>query len=83
MSELRVSGDNLVSSTDTLTPLSQTASDIVEEILPAEEPAVDPQFEQLAWVVGKLLQQHDTLTALTAARKDKRPFRSSRVQKRR
>lgn len=85
MSQLRVSCDNynLRPPVDMLTTFSQTASDVVEDSPPAEEPIVDPQYEQLAWVVGKLLNQHDLLTALQAARRDKRPLKSSRVEKRR
>lgn len=67
---------------DVLTRVSQTASDVVEDP-PAPETTIDPRYEQLAWAVGKLLQQHETLAAMNVARKDKRPSKTSRVQKRR
>lgn len=83
MSKVRVRSDNQSSETCMLTHVSQTASDTVEDSPSAQETTIDPQYEQLMWVVGKLLQQHEALAALNAARKDKRLSKTSRVQKRR
>lgn len=49
-----------------LTKCSQINIDPVEESPPVAE-AVDPQLEQLAWAVGKLIQQQETLAAIDTA----------------
>lgn len=82
MSKVRVSSDDRPLNS-MLTHSSQTASDVVEDSPPAQETTIDPRYEQLAWAVGKLLQQQDALASINSARKEKRPSKPSRVQKRR
>lgn len=45
---------------------SQISVDPVEETPPPAAETTDPQYEQLAWAVGKMIQQQETLTAIHA-----------------
>lgn len=46
-----------------LTMSSQLSADPIEET-PAPAETVDPRYEQLAWAVGKTVQQQETLASV-------------------